>query len=70
MTIAGHDFSPPNSPDARCTCGRTWGEIAHHPGRLLVHTYRDGPELVVQLWGAAPRWQHVPRLGAAHTARR
>lgn len=29
MTIAGHCFEPPNSPDARCTCGRTWGQIAH-----------------------------------------
>ena len=27
MLIAGHTFQP--GPDARCTCGRAWAEIAH-----------------------------------------
>jgi hypothetical protein len=26
-TIAGHSFEPPDSPEARCACGRWWADI-------------------------------------------
>jgi hypothetical protein len=26
-SIAGHTFEPPDSPEARCACGRWWADI-------------------------------------------